>query len=75
MDVPFGDLEERYGSSYYFVHRADLVDILLKTARPKPGVTVKTSSKVVEYDFATPRVRTEDGDWHTGDIVVAADGK
>lgn len=30
--------------------------------------------KVVEYDFGGTRVRSEDGGWWEGDVVVAADG-
>ena len=74
LDVPFGDVEAAYGSPYYFLHRADLLNVLLKTAKSRTGVTVKTGAKVVEYDFEGPRVRTEDGTWWAGDVVVAADG-
>jgi glycine/D-amino acid oxidase-like deaminating enzyme len=73
--VPFGDVEKSYGSQYYFLHRADLLNVLLKTAKEKRGITVKTGCKVVEYDFEGPRVRTADGAWWGGDVVVAADGK
>lgn len=72
--MPFHDVEEKYGSPYYFIHRADLLNELLKTANAIDGVTVLMGNKVVEYDFEGTRVKTEDGVWHQGDLVVAADG-
>jgi len=32
LDVPFGDVEERYGSPYYFIHRADLLAALVQVS-------------------------------------------
>jgi salicylate hydroxylase len=74
LDVPFGDVEKEYGAPYYFLHRADLLNLLLKTAKEKKGITVKTGAKVVEYDFDAPNVKTADGKCYGGDLVVAADG-
>ena len=74
LDVPFSDVEKLYGSPYYFIHRADLVKRLVETAQNKKGITVKTGKKVVEYDYEAPRVRTADGEWYGGDLVIAADG-
>lgn len=74
LDVPFSNVEQLYGSPYYFIHRADLVKKLVMTAQQKKGITVKTGKKVVEYDYDSPRVRTANGEWYSGDLVIAADG-
>jgi salicylate hydroxylase len=74
LDVPFSNVEQLYGSPYYFIHRADLVRKLVTTAQQKRGITVKTGKKVVEYDFDSARVRTASGEWYSGDLVIAADG-
>lgn len=73
-DCPFNDVERRYGAPYYLIHRADLVDALRKAAEKNDLVTIKTDSKVVEYDFDAPAVRVENGTWYRGDLVIAADG-
>lgn len=75
LDCPFSDVKDRYGAPYYFIHRADLVDALLKAARKNTAnITIRTESKVVEYDFDRPAVRTETGTWYTGDLVISAEG-
>jgi salicylate hydroxylase len=74
LDIPFGNVKKEYGAPYYFLHRADLLNLLLKTAKEKKGITVKTGAKVVDFGFETPKVKTEDGTWYAGDLVVAADG-
>jgi salicylate hydroxylase len=28
LDVKFGDIEKEYGAPYYFLHRADLLNLL-----------------------------------------------
>lgn len=60
LDVPSGNVQALYGAPYYFVHRADFIQALLIASRTKPNLTVKTGARVVEYDFDTPRVRTQD---------------
>jgi salicylate hydroxylase len=40
LDVPFSNVEQLYGSPYYFIHRADLVRKLVTTAQQKRGITV-----------------------------------
>jgi salicylate hydroxylase len=75
--VPFHDVEETYGSPYYFIHRADLLNALGAEVRKRDGVRLLMGKKVVEYDFEGGRVRTESqvgSEWWEGDLVVAADG-
>lgn len=74
LDVPFGDVQERYGAPYYFIHRADLVEALLSTAKNHPNVEVKTGHPVLEYDYETPAVRTKHDKWFKADLVVSCEG-
>ena len=75
LDVPFDDLQQKYGTPYYLIHRADLIDALVKAARMNTtNISIKTSSRVVEYDYNRPAVKTEQGDWWAGDLVIAAEG-
>lgn len=74
LDCPFGDVKDKYGGPYYFIHRADLIDAFRDAAKKKRNVTVKTQSKVVEYDFEKPAVKTEQGQWYTGDLLISAEG-
>jgi len=73
-DCPFNDVQRRYGAPYYFIHRADLVDALRNAAESNDLITIKTSSKVIEYDFEAPAAKVENGTWYHGDLVVACDG-
>jgi salicylate hydroxylase len=74
-EVPFGDVEEKYGAPYYFIHRADLVNALRTAASKYPEqITIITDSRVVEYDYSKPAVRTERGQWYSGDLVISAEG-
>lgn len=74
LDVPFKGLEERYGAPYYMLHRADLLNLLVETVRSRNHVKLKTSCKVIDYDFEKPAVKLEDGTWLGADLVVVADG-
>ena len=74
LDCSFADVEVRYGAPYYFVHRADLLNLLLETARATPGVEVVTGFKVVSYNFERPAVTTAEGEVWACDLVVCADG-
>ncbi|KAJ3992427.1 salicylate hydroxylase [Lentinula boryana] len=83
-EIPFSD--EEFGAPYHFIHRTDLVEAMRKAAekyaknitRNTPlglgTISILTNSRVIEYDFNGPGVRTSGGEWYTGDLVVAADG-
>ena len=32
IDIDYSDVQARYGAPYYFIHRADLINLLVKTA-------------------------------------------
>jgi salicylate hydroxylase len=73
--VPFDDLPQKYGAPYYLIHRADLIDSLIKAAKMNtPNISIKTSRRVVEYDYNRPAVKTDQGDWWVGDLVISAEG-
>lgn len=74
LDVPFANVKRRYGAPYYFVHRADLIDALLRATSKRENITLKTDQKVIEYDFDTPALKTANGDWLSADLVICADG-
>ncbi|KAF5694894.1 salicylate hydroxylase [Fusarium globosum] len=74
LDVPYDDMLSKHGAPYYFFHRADFVDIMLKAVKKNPNIKIITRSKVVEYDVQRPAVRTESGDWYAADLVVSAEG-
>lgn len=59
---------------YYFVHRADLVDLLAKGARDA-GVVIRLMQKVTEIsNDGRPAVTTATGDQIHADLIVGADG-
>jgi len=61
----------RVGGGYYFVHRADLID-LLRHAAEAAGVAIRTDARVVAV---TPGgVTLEGGESAKADLVVGADG-
>jgi len=74
LDIPFDDVEDRYGAPYYFVHRADLINALARAVDKHPNITLKMNTKVIEYDFESPALKTADGQWHKGDLIICADG-
>lgn len=60
--------------SYYFVHRADLIDLLADAAR-QSGVEIRLSQKVAQVVAGpSPVVVLADGSRIQADLVVGADG-
>ncbi|KAH9824465.1 3-hydroxybenzoate 6-hydroxylase [Teratosphaeria destructans] len=74
LDCDFGDVEERYGAPYYFVHRADLVRLFVETAERNKRITIRTKSRVSSYDFEAPSVTLISGEVLSADLIVCADG-
>lgn len=59
---------------YFFVHRADLIDLLAEQARSL-GVKVKLLQQVTEViPGPTPMVRQKNGTEQQADVIVGADG-
>jgi salicylate hydroxylase len=68
------DLARLPDSSYYFVHRADLIDLLAQGAR-EAGVRIRLLQKVTALDGGTqPVIHIANGTTLAADLVVGADG-
>lgn len=65
----------RPDQGYYFVHRADLIDLLAEGAK-EAGVTLKLSHRVAEVDLAgqRPRLVLANGASLSTDFLIGADG-
>jgi salicylate hydroxylase len=74
LDVPFLGDETKYGAEYYFIHRADLIKLLVQTVQEKDNINLRMGSKVVGYDFDAPSVTLESGESIKADLIVCADG-
>lgn len=74
LDVPLNNVQASYGAPYYFIHRADLVHLLVRTARQRDNITIRMDSRVQSYDFDTPAVTLIGGQTIRANMVIAADG-
>ncbi|KIW10809.1 hypothetical protein PV08_10108 [Exophiala spinifera] len=76
LECPFDDVREKYGSPYYFLHRADLIKALTTAVDAnKKNITLRMNSKVDRYDFDAPAVYlASSGERIQADLVVVADG-
>ncbi|KAK0854654.1 hypothetical protein LTS02_011402 [Friedmanniomyces endolithicus] len=74
LDCDFGDVESRYGAPYYFIHRADLVKLLVGTVQENERTSIRTGCRVVSYDYDVPSVTLSTGEVLKADLVVCADG-
>jgi salicylate hydroxylase len=63
----------RYGAHGYFIHRADLLDVLLSVV---PSETIELGRKCtrVEQDESAVRLSFADGSTAEADVVIGADG-
>ncbi|MDE1149788.1 MAG: FAD-dependent monooxygenase [Azospirillaceae bacterium] len=69
--VDRGNMRDKHGAPYVYIHRADLHAILVDEARCKGG-TLLTNARVVGTDG--PVAVLEDGRRAEGDILIGADG-
>ena len=67
---------EKYGCNYYFTHRADVHDLLVKLARETNPAGIHTGHAVVDISDQGSHVeiRFANGDTATADIVIGCDG-
>jgi salicylate hydroxylase len=73
-ECPFSDVKDRYGSPYYFLHRADLIKVLVDAVSERENVTLLMDSRVETYDFEAPAVILTSGKRMSADLVICADG-
>jgi len=77
-EAPLGNYEEKFGYDTLGFQRCDLHRILLDTALSEVGVgrscVLVTDHRAVEVDAERGRVRFENGNVVTADLVIAADG-
>ncbi len=73
---PLGDAAlEQFGFPYYHVHRADLLQVLVKAARENPRIALHTDARVERIAPRTSGAAVEIGGvTHEGDLLVGADG-
>ena len=74
LDCSYADVETRYGAPYYLIHRADLIEALVRAVTSHPNITLRMATRVASYDYAAPSVTLQTGATLTADLVVAADG-
>ncbi len=76
VSVPLEGFEQRFGAPYALIHRADLLDALLKTAKASPLIALETSRQVKEFrdDGRGVRVTTTDGRTYDAPALIGADG-
>ncbi|CAK1365828.1 unnamed protein product [Cercospora beticola] len=74
LDCVYSDVKERYGTEYYFIHRADLINLLAETLQQRKNVTIRLGARVLSYDFDKPSVTLASGEVIASDLVVCADG-
>ena len=76
VSIPLGGFEQRFGAPYALIHRADLLDSLLKTAEASPLIELRTSTQVTRYEDTGTEVRVEtaDGDTFSAPALIGADG-
>lgn len=74
LSVSYNDMHQRYGAEYYFLHRADLVQLLAQTAEANPRIELRMGRRVASYDFEAPAVTLASGELLEADAVVACDG-
>lgn len=67
------NFREKYSAPYYVVHRAGLQGALYECAKDL-GVDIRLGAGVSKYDEKGAIVFLENGEVHTADLVVAADG-
>ncbi|KAF7871786.1 hypothetical protein EAF04_003893 [Stromatinia cepivora] len=76
--VDFSNIEEEYGSGYFYSHRVDLHTELKLLATGEEGegkpAVIQNKCEVVGYDTINGSVILADGTNMTADLIVGADG-
>ncbi|CUS15817.1 unnamed protein product [Tuber aestivum] len=70
--------EDRYVHPWQLMHRVDIHSALKEIAITKEGrgapVTIATSSQVMDVDFEKNTLILQNGERHSGDVIIGADG-
>ena len=66
-------LQDRFGTPFYNVHRADFHGVLVEAAEAL-GVTIRLGVTVSDIDFPAARISLKSGELVQGDVVLGADG-
>jgi salicylate hydroxylase len=75
--IPLGrSFEQRFGAPYRVVHRADLLDALLRAALQSPHIELRKAARVSAYQQQEPSidVRLETGEILKTSCLIGADG-
>jgi salicylate hydroxylase len=76
-EIPLGDAHrQRFGASYFHVHRADLHAILVDRVRELDPDAIELNAEVVGFEEDEARVEVQflDGTRRCADLLVGADG-
>jgi 2-polyprenyl-6-methoxyphenol hydroxylase-like FAD-dependent oxidoreductase len=76
LSIPLAGFEHRFGAPYALIHRADLLNVLLETAKASPSITLQSSAQVKSFrdDGEGVTVTTSDGRQYRGAALIGADG-
>src|SRR5688500_7289447 len=76
VSVPLEGFEQRFGAPYALIHRADLLDALLATAKASPLIALETSRQVTAFadDGRSVRITTAEGRSYEAPALIGADG-
>ena len=76
-EIPLGDIHrQRFGASYYHVHRADLHAMLAARVQQLDPEAIRLGTAAIGYDEGpeSARLRLADGSTQSGDLLIGADG-
>ncbi|QSZ29965.1 hypothetical protein DSL72_004483 [Monilinia vaccinii-corymbosi] len=77
-DDDLSDIEDKFGSGYFYSHRVDLHAELMLLATQEEGqgtpAMIQNKSEVVGYNTETGSVTLANGTTMTADLIVGADG-
>lgn len=66
---------DEFGAPYYHIHRGDLLQVLVRAAAVKPGITLHRSARITDFRQTADAVAVEvNGHRHEGDMLIGADG-
>jgi 3-hydroxybenzoate 6-monooxygenase len=74
--IPLAGFEQRFGAPYALIHRADLLNALLDTAKTSPQINLETSRQLKSFhdDGTNVSVTCMDGTRYDAPALIGADG-